>query len=83
MFLITNLSNVNTKSCLRNQTRLCIHLVYSYLCSPTKNPKINKWGGEDTIIWNRIVISHCLELYMVLFIVELVQSNNERSFVFQ
>ena len=27
MFLITNLSNVNTKSCLRNQTRLCIHLL--------------------------------------------------------
>ena len=26
-FLITNLSNVNTKSCLRNQTRLCIHLL--------------------------------------------------------
>ena len=26
-FLITNFSNVNTKSCLRNQTRLCIHLL--------------------------------------------------------
>ena len=26
-FLITNLSNVNTKICLRNQTRLCIHLL--------------------------------------------------------
>ena len=26
MFLITNLSTVNTKSCLRNQTRLCTHL---------------------------------------------------------
>ena len=26
-FLITNLSNLNTKSCLRNQTRLCIHLL--------------------------------------------------------
>ena len=25
--LITNLSNVNTKSCFRNQTRLCIHLL--------------------------------------------------------
>ena len=25
-FLITTLSNVNTKSCLRIQTRLCIHL---------------------------------------------------------
>ena len=25
--LITNLSNVNTKSCLRNQTHLCIHLL--------------------------------------------------------
>ena len=25
-FPITNLGNVNTKSCLRNQTRLCIHL---------------------------------------------------------
>ena len=25
-FLITNLSNVNTESCLRNQTCLCIHL---------------------------------------------------------
>ena len=47
-FLITNLSNVNSKICLRNQTRLCIYLVYSYLCSPTKNPKIKKWGrGGD------------------------------------
>ena len=26
-FLITNLGNVNTKSCLRNRTRLCIHLL--------------------------------------------------------
>ena len=26
-FLITNLINVNTKSCLRNQTRLCIHFL--------------------------------------------------------
>ena len=26
-FLITNLSNVNTESCLGNQTRLCIHLL--------------------------------------------------------
>ena len=26
-FLITNLSNVNTKSCLRNRTRLYIHLL--------------------------------------------------------
>ena len=26
-FLITNLTNVNTKSCLRNQTRLCIHFL--------------------------------------------------------
>ena len=26
-FLITNLSSVNTKSCLRNQTPLCIHLL--------------------------------------------------------
>ena len=26
-FLTTDLTNVNTKSCLRNQTRLCIHLL--------------------------------------------------------
>ena len=57
-FLITNFSNVNTKSCLRNQTRLCIHLLVLLVPShwhkkgegggwgsPTKNPKINKQGG--------------------------------------
>ena len=26
MFVVTNLSSVNTKSCLRNQMRLCTHL---------------------------------------------------------
>ena len=32
-FLITNLSNVNTKSRLRNQTHFCIHFVFCSSCS--------------------------------------------------
>ena len=35
-FLITNISNVNTKSFLRNQRCLCIHLLSLYVPSLTR-----------------------------------------------
>ena len=35
-FLITNLRNVNTKICLRNQTSLCIHLLVLLIPSLTR-----------------------------------------------
>ena len=54
-FLITNLSNVNTKSCLRNQTRLCIHLLVllALSCSLTRC----FWG---------ILLNQKISLYIIL-----------------
>ena len=53
--LITNLSNVNTKSCLRNQTRLCIHLLVllALSCSLTRC----FWG---------ILLNQKISLYIIL-----------------
>ena len=50
-FLITNLSNVNTKSCLRNQTRLCIHLLI-LLVRYHWHVVFGDKRGRGTNIWN-------------------------------
>ena len=55
MFLITNLSNVNTKSCLRNQTRLCIHLLV--LLVPSCSLTYCFWG---------FVLNQKISLYIIL-----------------
>ena len=60
-FLIANLSNVNTKSCLRNQTPLCIHLLVVLVPS---HRHVVFWGSLFPLItdnWLKLFKLNCLQ----------------------